>query len=278
MFNVVENSGSQSHIRSAHGMLQERKIKSPARFGRMYGNPTTMSKSAALTPVLEDYLEAIFNLCRFDSAARSRDIAESLNVHKSTVTAALKSLGQLNLINYAPYEAVTLTPEGMRLAEDVAHRHAALKDFFVNVLHVDEELAEGAACGMEHSIPREIVEKLAHFAIQMRGCPRLDEEKKAKDASCRVCLKKSEPAAPAELPVQMTLDRIGPGETVRVALVKGGGQVKKRITEMGLTRGSVLTVERIAPMGDPMDVKIRGYRLSLRKEEASRIVVEKHEG
>lgn len=238
-----------------------------------------MPKSVPLTPVLEDYLEAIFNLCRFDSAARSRDIAESLNVHKSTVTAALKSLGQMNLINYAPYEAVTLTPEGRRLAEDVAHRHAALKDFFVNVLHVDGEVAESAACGMEHSIPREIVEKLAQFAIQMRGCPRLDEELQANDTGCRVCMKKDEAApATAGLPVQTTLDKVKPGTTVRIALVKGGGQVKKRITEMGLTRGSVLTVERIAPMGDPMDVKVRGYRLSLRKEEASRIVIEQCEG
>lgn len=133
-----------------------------------------MAKELQLTAALEDYLEAIFNLCRHDTAARSRDIAESLRVHKSTVTAALKSLGQMDLVNYAPYEAVTLTPEGKRIAADVVKRHAALKDFFINVLKVDAELAENAACGMEHSIPREIVAKLAAFAIQMRGCPRLD--------------------------------------------------------------------------------------------------------
>ena len=234
-----------------------------------------MSKAVQLTAALEDYLEAIFNLCRFDSAARSRDIAESLNVHKSTVTAALKSLGQMNLINYAPYEAVTLTPEGRRRAEDVVRRHAALKDFFINVLKVDGEIAETAACGMEHAIPREIVEKLAGFAIQMRGCPRLDEEKPSK-GTCTACMKKEEGGADdIEVPEQMTLDHIRPGEKARVILVRGGGQVKKRITEMGLTRNALVTVERIAPMGDPMDVKIRGYRLSLRKDEASRVVVEK---
>ncbi len=135
-----------------------------------------MTKTPQLTAQMEDYLEAIFNLCRYDSTARSRDIAESLGVHKSTVTAALKSLGQMNLINYAPYEAVTLTPAGKSVARDVARRHAALKDFFVNVLKVDEKLAEGAACGMEHSVPREIVSKLASFAIQMRGCPRLEDD------------------------------------------------------------------------------------------------------
>lgn len=234
-----------------------------------------MSKDVTLTAALEDYLEAIFHLCRFDSSARSRDIAESLNVHKSTVTAALKSLGHMKLINYAPYEAVTLTPEGQRLAEDVVVRHAALKDFFVNVLRVDGEVAESAACGMEHSIPREIVEKLAKFATQMRGCPRIEGETKTSDNTCTACLTR-ETAPKAKPTVQTTLDKVKPGETVTVALVKGGGQVKKRITEMGLIRGTVVTIERIAPMGDPIDIKIRGYRLSLRMEEAARIYVEKN--
>lgn len=146
-----------------------------------------MEKGAPVTSVLEDYLEAILNLCRHDSAARSRDIAESMNVHKSTVTAALKTLGHMHLVNYAPYEAVTLTPEGKRLAEDVAKRHAALKDFFVDVLKVDEEMAEKAACGMEHSVPREIVEKLAGFAVNMRGCPRLEDEADSEQGGCECC-------------------------------------------------------------------------------------------
>lgn len=153
-------------------------------------NGEAMHKETVVTSVLEDYLEAILNLCRHDSAARSRDIAETLNVHKSTVTAALKTLGQMHLINYAPYEAVTLTPKGKRLAEDVANRHSALKSFFINILHVDEEKAEKAACGMEHSVPREIVEKLADFAAHMQGCPRLEEEVPGMRSlsNCRSCL------------------------------------------------------------------------------------------
>ncbi len=143
-----------------------------------------MTNAVRLTAALEDYLEAIFNLCRLGSAAHSRDIAESLNVHKSTVTAALKSLGQLNLINYSPYEAVTLTPEGKRRAEDVVRRHAALKDFFINVLKVDAELAEKAACGMEHKLPREILTKLSSFALRMRDCPRLEGREISACAEC----------------------------------------------------------------------------------------------
>lgn len=125
-----------------------------------------MRNATPVTPALEDYLEAIFNLSRADKAARARDIAETLGVHKSTVTATLKLLGHMQLINYEPYAAVTLTAEGERLAEDVVRRHATLRDFFVNVLRVDSEVADAAACAMEHAMPREIVDKLADFAAR----------------------------------------------------------------------------------------------------------------
>lgn len=74
---------------------------------------------------------------------------------------------------------------------------------------------------------------------------------------------------------KVTLDTIKPGEKAKVLSLDGDREIKKRITEMGLTRGSVVEVERIAPLGDPMDIKVRGYRLSLRKEEASRVTVER---
>ena len=233
-----------------------------------------MPKAVELTPALEDYLEAIFNLCRFNSAARSRDIAELLNVHKSTVTAALKSLGQMKLINYAPYEAVTLTPEGKRLAEGVAIRHSALRDFFVNVLKVDRSVAESAACGMEHSVPLEIVEKLATFAISMRDCPLLEKGGHGKTTShCDACVTESETVVPLPTVAHSTLAVVEPGRKVTVVAVDGRGAIKKRLTEMGITRGVKLTVKRIAPLGDPIEIEIRGYHLSLRKSEAERVLI-----
>ena len=129
-----------------------------------------MHETLKVTPVLEDYLEAIFVLSRQGNAARSRDIAEKLGVHKSTVTSALKALAQMRLINYSPYEAVTLTEKGRKVAADVANRHETLKRFFIEVLEIESDMAEEAACGMEHAMPREIVDKLARFAITIGEC------------------------------------------------------------------------------------------------------------
>lgn len=65
-----------------------------------------------------------------------------------------------------------------------------------------------------------------------------------------------------------------PGQKAKIVAVEGERDIKKRITEMGLTKGAVVEVERVAPLGDPMDIKVRGYRLSLRKEEAARVFIE----
>lgn len=73
---------------------------------------------------------------------------------------------------------------------------------------------------------------------------------------------------------EVTLAALKPGQSGKVLSLTGDAAVKKRISEMGLTKGVVVLVERIAPLGDPMDIKVRGYRLSLRKDEAARVEVD----
>lgn len=64
------------------------------------------------------------------------------------------------------------------------------------------------------------------------------------------------------------------GETVRVKTLMGKGRIKRRIMDMGITKGVEIYVRKVAPLGDPMEVTVRGYELSLRKAEAENIVVE----
>lgn len=59
----------------------------------------------------------------------------------------------------------------------------------------------------------------------------------------------------------------------KVISVRGSGAVFRRLLDMGVTRGEIIEVVKVAPLGDPIDVKVRGYNLSLRKEEAAKIVV-----
>jgi Fe2+ transport system protein FeoA len=71
-----------------------------------------------------------------------------------------------------------------------------------------------------------------------------------------------------------TLSQLNPGEHGRVIRIKAKGSVRRRILEMGLTPGSQISVKGVAPLGDPMELLVKGYSLSLRKEEASNILVE----
>ena len=64
------------------------------------------------------------------------------------------------------------------------------------------------------------------------------------------------------------------GETVKVAKVKGEGAVKRRIMDMGITKNVEIYVRKVAPLGDPVEITVRGYELSLRKEDAQNIEVE----
>ena len=64
------------------------------------------------------------------------------------------------------------------------------------------------------------------------------------------------------------------GETVTVVKLHGEGAVKRRIMDMGLTRGVTVYVRKVAPLGDPMEVTVRGYELSLRKADTAMIEVE----
>ena len=71
-----------------------------------------------------------------------------------------------------------------------------------------------------------------------------------------------------------TLRDAGIGETVRVKRLTGEGAVKRRIMDMGVTRGIDIYVRKVAPLGDPVEVTVRGYELSIRKADAEMIEIE----
>ena len=71
-----------------------------------------------------------------------------------------------------------------------------------------------------------------------------------------------------------TLKQVKIGSTVRVVKLHGEGAVKRRIMDMGITKGVEIFVRKVAPLGDPIEVTVRGYELSLRKADAEMIEVE----
>jgi len=249
-----------------------------------------MPASKSLTASLEDYLEAIFHVVAEKGAARAKDISKRMKVNSSSVTGALRALAERELVNYAPYDLVTLTPKGTGVAKDVIRRHEVLRDFFVKVLAVDEAEGEEGACKMEHAVSRNILERLVQYIDFLESCPRAGSKwirgfghycnvgENAED--CEQCIalcldelkKKKRVSATGEASVPIT--HLKPGQKAKIVAIKGRGSTNKRVTDMGVEPGAMIEIERVALSGDPVDVKVKGYHLSLRKDEAFGIIVE----
>lgn len=131
-----------------------------------------MQDDEQLSASLEDYLEVIAHIITEKQVARAKEIASELKVSRSSVTEAFRALAKKGLINYAPYEVITLTSKGEEVSADIIRRHRALQDFFIKVLAVDEKTADEGACKIEHAAPRKIINRMINFMKFIEECPR----------------------------------------------------------------------------------------------------------
>jgi DtxR family Mn-dependent transcriptional regulator len=241
-----------------------------------------------LTASLEDYIKAIATISAEKKAARAKDISQRLGVNMSSVTGALHALADKGLVNYAPYELITLTETGEEVAREVVRKHEGIRDFLVKVLAVDEETAEVDACAMEHAVSPAVLERLIQFVDYLEVCPRIGRnwaeefgyycEHPDQEDDCERCLTMSleDIRARKDRLTEgfVSLNSLTPGAKAKVVKVNGTGETRRRIVDMGFTPGTLIEIERVAPLGDPMEVKVKGYHLSLRMDEARTIAVE----
>ena len=224
---------------------------------------------------------------------RVKEIARALNVSLPSVTAALKTLGDAGLVRHERYRSVDLTPEGLETARALVDRHEALVRFLTEILLIEKGVAEQEACRMEHAIGPLTLQRLVNFLQSVQKCPRGDPtwlerlHKRWRGGRCEdpcddcvlvldAPLERDLLAAvddAPEVPLR-PLSECAPGYRGIVRAVLARGPYRRRLADMGIGRGVVIEVDRVAPLGDPLDVKVRGYHLCLRKEEASTIMVE----
>ena len=158
---------------------------------------------------MEDYLEAILRLSEEGGVARVRDIANAVDVTPSTVSGALRNLADLELVNYRPYEVITLTSKGSEVAGRISRRHELLSRFFRVALGVPDETADADACRLEHGLSRETVDRLIAFMEFLEDCPRAGPNwvehfrercrEELKPGSCLKCIEGWLPEARAKL-------------------------------------------------------------------------------
>lgn len=114
-----------------------------------------------LSSSAEDYLEAIGHLCHKNGCAQVSDIAEMLGVKKPSVTAAMRRLAELGMIEYRQYSPIQLTEKGARYAESVISAHRVLYRFMEEMAGLSSERAGEAACLLEHLLSQEEIDGIA---------------------------------------------------------------------------------------------------------------------
>jgi DtxR family Mn-dependent transcriptional regulator len=253
----------------------------------------TSPKRADLSESLEDYLEVIADLAESGGKVRSSNIADRLNVKRPSVTSALRQLSEKGLIKYRPYLPISLTAKGARQAHSVQRRHGVMHDFLTRILGVQNQKAEEIACRLEHAMDKDITDRLIRFIKYIDTCPKLGDDWLAgfqaqcheteDDQACQACLnlclkelKENESCSSKAKKGknQATLAQSNPGDTVYVKQVVGPPNFRRRTIEMGFSRGTAIRTIRVAPLGDPIEVEVKGYRLSLRKSDAQNILTE----
>ena len=132
-------------------------------------------KKKPLTSVMEDYLEAIFDLGKEKKIVRVKDIAARLGVKMPTVTSMLKTLSGKGLVGYEKYEYVELTRSGARIGKEMRRRHEVLNRFLTDILKVGPETADEEACKMEHTLSQSTLASLTDFMAFIQACPRAGE-------------------------------------------------------------------------------------------------------
>ena len=100
----------------------------------MTPSPKGKSSEKPLTPVMEDYLEAIFDLDQEKRVVRVKDIAKRMDVKMPTVSSMLKTLNDRGMVNYEKYEYVELTDDGADVGKEIRRRHELLLKFLMDIL------------------------------------------------------------------------------------------------------------------------------------------------
>ncbi|MBN1355729.1 metal-dependent transcriptional regulator [bacterium] len=235
---------------------------------------------------LEDYLEIIYNLIDEGNIARVKDIAARKNVSMSSVTPALRRLAKEGLIKYTLRSDVELTGEGKKLAARIVDRHEFVKHFLVSLMKVPEAIAERDACIFEHYMSPETFRRLVVFFEFVDTCgmdirDRFEQYRRNMESTGASDPCTSPDCRNTEMGSRhrrrwgqvKTLLMLKPGEKGRIARIQAPGAIRQRLIDMGVLPNVEIEMKRAAPLGDPIEIKLRGYHLSLRKEEAESIII-----
>lgn len=233
----------------------------------------------SLSENVEEYLEILYKLSPNGEMVSTSQISEKLKIAPASVTQMLKKLSKKGYVEYSPYKGAILTKEGLKIAKKITRKHRLLERFLCDILKIKKDKIHEQACEMEHSLSDDAERALCHLLEQPDMCPgeSLIPECDLKFTSCEECLsRKEEDIEEVGKRNQNLISILDLKEHNRgkVSFIRGDYNVIRRLLDMGITIGAIISVIKVAPLGGPVEVAVRGSKLAIGHDIASNVFVE----
>ena len=239
-----------------------------------------MPKSEVSSKSTQDYLRAISVLSNNGDMVNTTEISKYFKITPASVTEMLKKLAENDYVNYSPYRGSTLTSKGLKEAQKITRKHRLLEKFLSEVLHIGNERVHVQACEMEHTLSDEAEESLCRFLKHPGKCPDDDKIIPACDlpfSTCETCIethKKGEEEVGKRQQNLVSICNLKTGTSAEISFIRGEHRVLQRLLDMGLTPGTSIKVERVAPLKGPIEMSVRGSKVALGRDIAVNVFVE----
>jgi len=211
---------------------------------------------------VEEYLETIYRLQEKDGRARTKELAEKMQVRLGTVTNTVEMLERDGFIVHKPYKGVTLTGSGRKIALNVIRRHRLVERLLTDILHMDWGKAHEAACRLEHHLNEDVVRPIGKILGHPKTCPHGNPI----PTRCGGIIEENSKPL-------LELKPLEQGTIIKVA--EENCDLLQNLRSLGLVPGASVKVEKKTGSGGSVLVKLENLDQPLRREVASAIWVRK---
>ncbi len=226
---------------------------------------------------VEEYIEAIFDIAGKGGTAKTSEVAKRLQNAPASVTEVFQNMAHSGLVKYEPYKGVSLTEKGLEAAMKIKRKHRLLEVFLSKILHIDPDKVHEEACRMEHAISDEVGDAICRLLNAPARCPGgklIYPCEKGIDTcdKCEEAAADNDTSAVQRKVVPIT--DLKPCQKGSIALLRGSRKVIQRLSDLGLTPGTEVTLIRKTPMGGPIELSVRRTTLAVGHDIADNIFVE----
>jgi DtxR family transcriptional regulator, Mn-dependent transcriptional regulator len=213
-----------------------------------------------LTEAIQDYVKEIYKLEAAGRRATTSALAQRLEISSPSVTAMLKKLAMLGLVEHKRYHGATLTEPGERVALEVIRHHRLLEQYLVETLGLSIDAVHAEADRLEHALSEELE---AHIDRTL-GFPTRDPHgDPIPGPDLRIATTKATPLSRLEAGAKAVVSRVPDGD----------GELLRYLTKLKLIPGSRLEVRESAPFDGPVTVRVGGADHAISRELAAQISV-----